>query len=257
MPTKIEWCDEVWNVVTGCTKISAGCQNCYAEGIIKRFGHGGHKAHGSSPDKRFENVTMHPERGVIPYMWKKPRSVFVCSMGDLFHKSVPFDFIDAVFSVMGTVYRHTYLVLTKRPERLKQYIQFDVDQNEYKPLKNVWLGVSVEDQKTADERIPILLQIPAAKRFLSIEPILEKVNLIDYLPEIDWVIAGCESGPKRRPAKTEWFRSLRDQCQHIDPPAVPFFLKQVNGYINGKSVVVKMPMLDWITWNQKPKENKA
>lgn len=255
MPTKIEWCDEVWNVVTGCTKISPGCKNCYAERVTKRFGHGDHRLHGSSPDKRFENVTIHPERMVYPQRWKKPRSVFVCSMGDLFHKSVNFLFIDAVFNMTQEVDRHTYLILTKRPERVLEYFysfeHLDSD------LPNVWFGVSVENQKTADERIPLLLQIPAVKRFVSVEPMLGKINLVDYLPGIDWVIAGCESGPKRRIAKTDWFRSLRDQCVAAK---VPFFLKQMNGYITtrqrhgtvSKLGVIKMPMLDFIAWNQKP-----
>lgn len=262
MPTKIEWTDEVWNVVTGCTKISDGCKNCYAEGMIKRFGHGGHKAHRSSPDKRFGNVTMHPERMAKPYSWKKPRTVFVCSMGDLFHESIPFKFIDQVHQVMYECERHNFLILTKRPQRVLEFYKewYEARYCAGFSSSNMWFGVSVEDQKIADERIPILLQIPAARRFVSVEPMLSWIDLHPQWMDkaryfetgtIDWVIAGCESGPKRRPAKIDWFRSLRDQCVTAN---VPFFLKQVGGnpYVNEKPTVIKMPKIDGQAWNQRP-----
>lgn len=252
MPTKIEWADEVWNVVTGCTKISPGCKNCYAEGMVKRFGHRGNIDR-NNIDKDFSHVVTHLDRMAKPNSWKKPRFVFVCSMGDLFHEDVPFDFIMDVETEMRDSELHTFLLLTKRPDRAARYIAARMD-----PFSdNVWLGVSVEDQKTADERISILLKIPAMNRFVSVEPILEKIDIAKWLftglglKGLDWVIAGCESGPRRRPAKIDWFRSLRDQCVTAK---VPFFLKQVGGnpYVNEKPTVIKMPKIDGQAWNQRP-----
>ncbi len=255
MSTKIPWTDETLNVVTGCTRISPGCKHCYAEPIIKRFGHQGK---GEDDNKVFNDVVMHPDRLEVPRKWKKPKSIFLCSMGDLFHYQVPSDFIFKVSGMMGSFPRHTFLVLTKRPQRAIDYI--NLVQESFTP--NVWIGVSVEDQESADERIPRLLNIPGRriKRFVSVEPMLEKIDLTTWLgisegdpgrfardtgSDLDWVIAGCESGPKRRPVKTDCFRSLRDQCVTA---GVPFFLKQMD--VGGK--IVKMPVLDRCVWAAKP-----
>lgn len=260
MPTKIEWCDEVWNVVTGCTKVNDGCKFCYAERIMnnKRYNF----------KQKFTDVRAHPTRLNIPYKWKKPRRIFVCSMGDLFHEAVPFDFIwQDVFGVIEDCKRHTFLILTKRPQRINDFLDYvskDLSKNIDFP-ENVWLGVSVEDQPTADERIPILLQVPAAKHFVSYEPALGPIDLkifsgeyhediknnkIVYhymIDDIDWVIAGCESGPHRRSAKIDWFKSLRDQCEAAK---VPFFLKQAENYYTKK--IIKMPYFGGKTWDQIP-----
>ena len=213
MTTKIEWTDESWNPVTGCTKVSAGCQNCYAERMAKRL-----RGRFGYPDDDPFRVTLHPDRLEQPLRWRKPRRVFVCSMGDLFHEDVPDEFIDQVFAVMALAKEHTFQVLTKRPERMKSYLsdratyqrvrketeegdvcglyldslcgwEFRQAQNQWWtnlppdrwPLPNVWLGTSVEDQATADERIPQLLECPAAVRFVSCEPLLSSVDLTRWL----------------------------------------------------------------------------
>jgi protein gp37 len=255
--TKIEWCKnkdggqgKTWNPITGCTKISPGCQNCYAERMSKRLrGRCGYDA--ENPFK----VTLRPNRLDEPMWWWKPSTVFVCSMGDLFHDDVPFDFIDRVFKRINGNPQHDFLILTKRPERMREYFarsmkflcavcqgtgcSYCLDhgyQNwEMKPYSNVWLGVTAENQEMADKRIPILLQIPAAVRFVSVEPMLGPVDIDSYLivgtdhpgsimrKGIDWVICGGETGPKARPMHPDWTRSLRNQCQEA---GVPFFFKQ-------------------------------
>lgn len=242
MTTKIEWTDEVWNPVTGCTKVSQGCKNCYAERIAERFW----------GERKFTDVICYEDRLGIPLKWRKPRRVFVNSMSDLFHPDAPDDFISRVYIRMLETSWHTYQVLTKRPERMFKWMQ---DHNVTKGSSAIWLGVSVEDQKTADERIPWLLKTPAAVRFVSYEPALSEIHIEKWLekedgeqwigPRLDWVIAGCESGPGARPAHPGWFRSVRDQCQAA---GVPFFLKQMK--INGK--MVKMPELDGKVWNEYP-----
>ena len=247
--TKIEWADRVWNPVTGCTKISPGCQNCYAERMAKRLrGRCGYDA-----DEPFR-VTLHPERLEEPMRWLKPSMVFVCSMGDLFHDDVPDEFIHRVFATIGQCPQHTFIILTKRPKRMKAFIE---DYYAYKSPSgdeqglhiqpNVWLGVTAENQEMADRRIPILLQIPATVRCVSVEPMLGPVdltrvggdwhghgridalngrrNIEEYIFEyslrwktercekIDWVICGGETGPDAWPMHPDWVRSLRDQCQ--------------------------------------------
>jgi len=165
--TKIEWATDVWNPTVGCTKVSAGCKNCYAE---RDYGHW-------FPDVDFSKVQLKPERLQQPFHWKKPRRIFVDSVSDLFHKDVPDEFIQQVFTVMISATWHIFMILTKRPKRMFEII------NRYKAYQseNIWLGVSIEDQKTADERIPLLLQTPAAVRFLSCEPLLELIDLSPYL----------------------------------------------------------------------------
>lgn len=233
MSTKIEWCDEVWNPVTGCAKVSVGCKNCYAERIANRFW----------GERKFTQVQCHPERLEIPLHWKKPRKIFVNSMSDLFHEKVSTEFIHEVFKRMMLTGWHTYIVLTKRPARMLDYAKSLWSS----PLPNVWLGVSVENQQVADERIPLLLQTPAAVRFVSVEPMLGDVYLMPWLErnyKVDWVICGSESGPGARPFDLDWARSLRDQFLSAD---VPFFLKQVPGQ--------KLPMLDGKIWNEYPRGN--
>ena len=257
--TSIEWATDVWNPVTGCTKVSAGCKNCYAEKIAKRFW----------GDRKFTDVQCHEERLYEPFHWKKPRRVFVNSMSDLFHPDVPEEFIYRVFRIMASS-KHTYIILTKRPLRmnnLMMHIRERLISDHFREivadLPNVWLGVSVENQQAADERIPYLLQTPAAVQFVSVEPMLGPLSwLKHYLPckipcpryerdgklvvaDLDWVICGCESGQNARPFDMDWARDLRDQCQNAN---VPFFFKQ--GRVGGK--LVKMPELDGQVWNEFP-----
>lgn len=278
--TKIEWTDEVWNPVTGCTKVSQGCKHCYAERMAKRLA--GRAGYPAAPNQF--DVTLHPDRLNIPLGWCEPRRVFVNSMSDLFHKDVPFEFILRTWIVMATCHTHTFQVLTKRPERMNIFIT-DWLPGAWglatmslrlldKPIPNIWLGVSVENQATADERIPWLLKTPAAVRFVSYEPALGPVDFTalnfgtswessaldgwyatpDGRDEPDqhgdgnklnWIISGCESGPGARSASPDWFMSVRDQCVEA---GIPFFLKQM--VINGK--MVKMPELDGKVWDQYP-----
>lgn len=224
--TKIEWADRVWNPITGCNKVSQGCKNCYAERIANRFW----------GDRKFTDVICHEDRLRDPLKWRKPSMIFVNSMSDLFHEKVPFEFIKQVFHIMSLAEQHTFLVLTKRPERMLEYFKWDgFGSVSYAWPNWIWLGVSVEDQKAADSRIPLLLQSPAKVKFLSCEPLLGPIMFkIDWLPVligdgpekfpgIDWVIAGGESGPNARPMHPQWPRYLRDRCQEAD---VPFFFKQ-------------------------------
>ena len=236
MPTKIEWCEETWNPVTGCTPISEGCRNCYAKRMAQRL----KGRYGYPKDDPFK-VTFHPDRLEQPVRWRKPRMIFVCSMGDLFHKKVTDEQIDGIFERMTHPMRgmdhHTYLILTKRPERI-----LTGHAEHFAEWPNIWLGVTCENQQAIDERIPILLQIPAAVRFVSIEPMLSEINLEmaleDFQPlnpdlskkssPIQWVIVGGESGPGARPMHPDWARSIRDQCQAA---GVPFFFKQWGEYV--------------------------
>lgn len=233
--TKIEWADVVWNPVTGCNKVSEGCKNCYAERISNRFW----------GERKFTDIVWNPGRLDDPLSLKKPRRVFVNSMGDLFHERVPDKFLDQVFARMAIARSHTFIVLTKRPKRMLDYFNrwtnggWATDINRIWPLPNVWIGVSAEDQQTADERIPLLLKTPAAVRFVSVEPMLEAVDLeypgyleganeVDDIgchyasPALDWVICGGEGGPGARPMHPDWARSLRDQCNEAN---MPFFFK--------------------------------
>ena len=246
MPTKIEWTDETWNPVTGCTKVSEGCDHCYAETIAHRFT--GTKAYPNGFD-----VTLRPERLDQPLRWKRPRKVFVNSMSDLFHKDVPDDYIARVFAVMALAPQHTFQVLTKRPGRMRSLLsseQFEsavflATEGRFEgcfpwPLPNVWLGTSVENQKWADVRIPLLLDTPAAIRFLSCEPLLGPIDLfawnIDRGMRVDWVIVGGESGPHARPMHPDWARQLRDDCLTA---GIPFHFKQWG---------------EWVTEDQAPED---
>ncbi len=227
MGTKIEWATETWNPVTGCTKVSEGCQNCYAERMAKRLA----GRYGYPKDDPFR-VTLHPNRLEQPLKWRKPRRIFVCSMGDLFHDDVPVPFLVDVFDVVYKCPQHTFIFLTKRPENLK-WLRINGPIVGAEPLSNVWLGVTAENQKTADERIPILLRISAAVKFVSVEPMLGPMVLCRWIARdgfrkgLNWVICGGESGPGARPMHPDWARGLRDQCQTA---GVPFFFKQWGEY---------------------------
>jgi len=270
MSNKIGWCDTTWNPVTGCTPISEACTNCYARRMAQRLkGRFGYPA-----DDPFR-VTLHPDKLDEPLKWKKPRRVFVVSMGDLFHEDVRFNFIAAVFGVMAACPQHTFLLLTKRPERVLEWFSwvqkrqeqgksmFPNDDDEWRirqmlcvegrkhganipphhggewPLPNVWLGVTAENQDRLEERTGILLQIPSAKRFVSLEPMLGPMELHQYIPHfegcrcpecyhrafksqpaytLDWVILGQETGPGARPAKAGWFMDVIEQCRAANVP---------------------------------------
>ena len=231
--TKIQWTDKTWSPVTGCTKISPGCKNCYAERMSKRLA--GRFGYPPAPDNF--KVTLHENKLKEPYKWIKSKMIFVCSMSDLFHEDVPDSFIDDVWDTMLISNQHTYQILTKRPERMKNWIEKHIYDQAY--WKNVWFGVSCENKEQADKRIPDLLQTPAAVRFISVEPMLEKINISDliwnqmrendyyFIPSlgISWVICGAESGTGARLMNPDWARDLRDQCKNA---GIPFFMKQLS-----------------------------
>jgi len=253
--TTIAWTDKTWNPMTGCTKVSQGCKNCYAERIFHR----------PYPGRSFTDVRCHPERLDQPLRWRKSCRIFVNSMSDLFHEDVPSAFIGKVFGIMAVCPWHSFQILTKRQERMRDLLvtsivgplKGEAEQSAYEildarrpkslpslragdwpglhwPLPNVWLGVSVEDQAIADERIPLLLQTPATVRFVSYEPALGPVDFRAWLPwktrayegnpSIQWIIAGGESGPKARTFDIEWARNSIDQCRAAN---IPCFVKQL------------------------------
>jgi protein gp37 len=215
--SSIEWTDATWNPVTGCTKISGGCDNCYAERFSERFrGVVGH------PFEHGFDLTLRPERIGQPLTWRRPRMIFVNSMSDLFHKAIPRDFIDGVFETMEAADWHVFQVLTKRSSLMRNYLQRRFADRACP--QHIWCGVSVEDA-SARSRIGHLRDAPAGARFLSIEPLLGPLGALD-LTNIDWVIAGGESGPRARPMDPEWVRRVRDECVRQD---VAFFFKQWGG----------------------------
>ena len=211
--SKIEWTECTWNPVTGCTKVSSGCVNCYAERMAKRL-----QAMRQPNYRNGFALTTHPHMVGIPSSWRKPRLVFVCSMSDLFHRDVPDAFLFDVFESMRAAERHTFQVLTKRSARLASFSQ------SIEWPQNVWAGVTVEDTASI-YRIEHLSLVDAPVRFLSIEPLLESLPRLD-LSSVDWVIVGGESGPGARPLLGDWVVGLRDQCLEVD---VPFFFKQWGG----------------------------
>lgn len=229
--SSIEWTDATWNPVTGCTKVSQGCKNCYAETWANR------KMGEFSKEKNrgFTDIICHEDKLDIPLKWIKPKKIFVNSMSDLFHEKVPFEFILKVFKVMQECKQHTFQILTKRPERMKEFMNEYFSTKDYmgNPNPNVWLGVSVEDQKTANERIPILLQIPAQVRWISAEPLLGEIDINSSMrkqkgyADLDWAVVGGESGPKARPMNPDWVFKIRDDCKAA---GVPFFFKQWGEY---------------------------
>jgi protein gp37 len=215
--TGIEWTDETWNPVVGCTHISPGCDNCYAATVASRQMQPAHV--GLTVGRRWnDTVRLLPDRLDIPLRWSKPRRVFVCSMSDLFHQDVPADFIVDVWRAMEFAPQHTFQVLTKRPKRMAALLRSVF----FEDLPNVWLGTSIESQRYA-WRARHLANTPAAVRFLSVEPLIEPVVL--NLDGIHWVIVGAESGPRRRPCFYAWVRSIRDQCAEA---GVALFVKQLH-----------------------------
>lgn len=252
----IEWTETTWSPVIGCTKVSQGCKHCYAEREVDTRWSKNPKSVWFG--RSFTDVLCRPDQLDVPLHWKKPRRIFVCPRADLFHEDVPFDFIDDVFAVMAMAQQHTFQVLTKRPDRMlaylsqaEKYVRVEIRYHPQAetmqwPLKNVHIGTSIEDQPTADERIPLLLQTPAAVRWISAEPLLGPISLrwLDAFPEnapasathpsgqtnhldglrrLDWLVAGGESGPDARPMHPQWVRTLRDQCATA---GVPFLFKQ-------------------------------
>jgi protein gp37 len=207
--SSIEWTEVTWNPVTGCTKISAGCKNCYAERMAKRL-----QAMGVEQYKDGFKLRLAPQTLNIPYQWKKQKVVFVNSMSDLFHPDVPLDYIKQVFKVMNET-PHIYQILTKRADRLRFVAE------ELNWTKNIWMGVSVENEKVS-HRILDLIGTPAKTKFLSVEPLIGAVKNL-YLEKIDWVIVGGESGPKSRPVKKAWIDVVKKECERTK---TPFFFKQ-------------------------------
>jgi protein gp37 len=220
--SEIEWTDATWNPVRGCTKITPGCDHCYAETFAERFR--GVKGH---PYEQGFDLRLVPEKLAEPLRWKTPKMIFVNSMSDLFHKDVREDYVEAVCRVMERANWHTYQVLTKRSSLLRNLLQSRV--RFASVLPNIWWGVSVEDRAHGLIRIEHLRQAAAAVRFLSIEPLLEDLGEID-LEGIHWVIVGGESGAGARPMRKEWVLSIRDQCERNQ---VPFFFKQWGGVRKG------------------------
>ena len=221
--TKIDWTDKVWNPVTGCAKIGSGCLNCYAERMTRRFW----KAWGCEPPPNHFKVQLHPERLEQPLHWKKPRRIFVNSMSDLFHDDVPFGFVNKMWGVVVRCPQHAFQILTKRPARMRAFFDQLPGRDVYEKrtwCKNVHLLVSASTQKEVDEAVPILLEIPAAVRGLSLEPLLGPIlfRCRQRAKRLDWVIVGGESGPGARPMHPYWVRGIRDQCVEA---GIPFFFK--------------------------------
>jgi protein gp37 len=227
----IEWTDATWNFLTGCSHISPGCDHCYAEALAKRF-----KAAGARRYREGFKLTIHEDVLSLPLTWQRPRRIFVNSMSDFFHEEVPIDLMQRAFGIMTATPQHTYQILTKRADRLRRLA----------PLltwpANLWMGVSVESQTYAF-RAKRLREVPAAVRFLSVEPLLGPVTL--DLTGIHWVIVGGESGPAARPMNPTWARSVRDQCTAAD---VAFFFKQWGG----RTPKSGGRLLDDRTWDQFP-----
>ncbi len=239
--TKIEWTERTWNPVTGCTKFSDGCGNCYAETMSRRLCAMGMKKYSNS----FKS-TMHDKCLTEPLSWKKPSTIFVCSMSDLFHKDVLFEFVDKVMDIIKQTPQHNYQILTKRVERMAGYF------NDKVIPENVWIGVTVESSKYKD-RIDCIRNLNAKVKFLSCEPLIDDLGVLD-LNGINWVIVGGESGNKARPMKEEWLVSIKDQT---DKANIPFFFKQwgtwgqdgvkrskvKNGKLLNGAIYQKMPKL--------------
>ena len=242
--TKIEWTDKTWNPITGCTKKSAGCINCYAEVMAQRL-----KAMRLEKYRNGFELTLHDDNLDEPLLWKKAHNIFVCSMSDIFHENVPFEFVDRIIDTINQTPQHRYQILTKRSERMKEYFQTrDVPQN-------VWLGVTVEC-KTSKTRIDHLRDLNATVKFLSCEPLIEDLGKLN-LDRIDWIIVGGESGSKARPMKQEWVINIKQQVEH---QGAAFFFKQWgtwgsdgikrNKHANGKSlqgeIIQQMPKINTI-----------
>jgi len=261
--TSIEWCEQTWNPVTGCDRVSPGCDHCYALTMAARLKAMGARAYQNDGDPRTSGpgfaLTLHPERLQAPLQWRKPSLVFVNSMSDLFHAKVPFEFVERVWDVMARTPQHTYQILTKRPDRMARFAA------RLPALPNVWLGTSVEDQERVGRanylRWPSLAAYPV--RFLSVEPLLGPVDLEEVLWDqplareindvrprshaVQWVIVGGESGPGARPCNENWIRELRDQCLAA---GVAFFLKQKGGHPDKRGH--DKALLDGQLWREMP-----
>lgn len=245
--SKIEWTEQTWNPTTGCTKISLGCKHCYAETMARRL-----QAMGVRGYENGFKLSILPERLVEPLKRKKPTIYFVNSMSDLFHNDIPFEFLDQVFDVIRCTPQHTYQILTKRGARMRKYFA----QSGRKVPSNVWLGVSVENQKHGLPRIDELRAIDASIRFLSVEPLLEDIGAVD-LSGIHWVIVGGESGPKARPMKPEWVEAIKEQCEM---QGAAFFFKQWGGWgADGKKRPKKENgrVFAGRTWDEMPEQPPA
>jgi protein gp37 len=242
----IEWTEVTWNPVTGCDRVSAGCDHCYALTLAKRLKAMGVARYQRDGDPRTSGpgfgVSLHPEALREPYGWRASRVVFVNSMSDMFHAKVPLSFIRSVFDVIADTPQHTYQVLTKRSLRMRRL----ADRLPWPP--NLWMGVSVESADVL-YRVDHLRQVPAAVRFLSCEPLLGPLHEVD-LDGVGWVIAGGESGPNYRPMHLDWARDLRDLCQQAK---VPFFFKQWGG----RTPKAAGRELDGVVWNEMPEHASA
>jgi len=234
--TNIDYVDESWNPVTGCTPVSAGCENCYAAKMAHRFW----------GDRPFSDVRCHEDRLTIPYTWgPKVQRVLVPSMGDLFHEDVPFNFIHAVFKAMYADCGNTvFMLLTKRPLRMRAYTEWIRAQRiTFSPWKTgIWFGTSIENQEQVRRRIG-MLPWEFDHKWISFEPLLESVSLRIHMTHVSWVIAGAETGPGARPCNPDWLRSLRDQCQEA---GVPFWIKQINNK--------REQELDGRVWKETPRD---
>jgi protein gp37 len=227
--SRIEWTSRTWNFFSGCTKCSEGCVNCYAKDIAEFRLKG---KYGYPEDEPFR-PTIHEDKLDLPHSWRKPTLAFVCSMSDFFHPDFPKETIFRQLDVMYECNRHIFQILTKRHDRLKQLL----DKYPYEIPEHMWFGVTVENQRNADKRIPVLLDTDVPFRWLCMEPLLGPVKLGDWLKEIDWIAIGSESGKKARPMDEDWVRSIRDECREY---GVPLFYKQRR--INGTKI--SMPELD-------------
>lgn len=230
--SRIEWTDATWNPITGCTKISPGCKNCHADRMARRL-----EAMGQPRYRNGFAVTLQPDVLEEPLGWSRPRLIFVNSMSDLFHERVPLSYIRRTFRIMQHAHWHTFQVLTKRHERLAEVA------SELQWPTNVWMGVSVESQEYV-ARISSLRKVPAAVRFVSVEPLVGPIPLLP-LRGIHWVILGGESGPRARPIQAPWVRAIRDRCRAA---SVPFFFKQWGGVHKTRTGRV----LDGRTWDEMP-----
>ncbi len=253
----IEWTDATWNPTTGCTRVSRGCDHCYAETLSRRLLSNTYLARApvvDTPENRRDPfaVRVWPQRLAVPASWRAPRRVFVNSMSDLFHRDVPEEFVRRCFRVMLDVDRHVYQVLTKRPARAARFARRNRDLLPDGLPSHIWIGTSVEDQ-SVDYRVRHLVDVPAAVRFLSCEPLLGPLDLGDFLAGgaepagLHWVIVGGESGARARPMSAVWARRLRDQCRSA---RVPFFFKQWGG----RTPKAGGRELDGVTWDEFPEE---
>lgn len=239
--TLIEVTEATWNPITGCSPVSPGCRRCYAARFAKRLA----GRYGYPREDPF-SVTVHTDRLDQPIHWKKPRHVFVGSMGDLFHADVPEKALNRVFKVMDKADHHTYMIITKRPEKMSRWFSSMNPQLKIRLRRHLWIGVSAEDQQRAEERIPILLGSWPGVKLACLEPLLGPVDISAWIKGIDWIIAGGETGPGGQGTRDEWVRSLRKQCRRAE---VPFFLKSLGG--PGKPRV-----LDGRLWEERPQHDR-